>query len=358
MSYPLLEKKSYLTIGFSDVLKHEPEVASKLQNGDMDKEMFNSLIEKTYKTMGKGRWFLWHFLKDFQKGDKVIVPWWGTFAATEILEPARPISGLEGQLGEDNIRDWKGRQLIALKDNGLFVKDANGSNLPVDLGFFVKVKPLIAYKGSVFAPRNGFLPNHLLKKLKYRGTNYQLTDQSAEIEKAIERANKDERIDFHEIVAQSTVSQIKTFMRNIPSDSEFEKLVQYYFEKLGAKVEIPNKNAPGKGDGDADVIAQFEELGVVVLVQVKQHTDNTGEHAVYQIKTYIEQQVDQFDMGQTLIGWVISAGDGFSEQAKHDAIQDGGKQIRLINGEEFARMLLDVGFAGINEVLVKRGESS
>ena len=92
-SYPLLEKE-YLTIGFSDVLNYEPDFASKVQNGNIN---FDEFYAKVYRPNERSRWFLLHFLKDFKKGDIVIVPSWGTFAAFEIIESARPITDLEEQ---------------------------------------------------------------------------------------------------------------------------------------------------------------------------------------------------------------------------------------------------------------------
>ena len=53
-------------------------------------------------------------------------------------------------------------------------------------------------------------------------------------------------------------------------DRQFEYLVKWYMEKLGAQAEIPSKNSSEKPDGaDADVIATFDKLNVALYIQVK-----------------------------------------------------------------------------------------
>ena len=339
-AYPLMNQ-GYLTIGFGDILKNEPDFASKVQRNDIN---FDECYSKTYRPNERSRWFLLRFLKDFKKEDIVIVPSWGTFYAFEIIGMAGPITDLEGQL--ENLKDWRGRQLISRKDGGLFARDENNVDSEVDLGFYVKVRPLIDHNGNTFAPRDGFMSNNLLKKLKYRGTNLDITDQKADIDEAIRRVRENDRIDFYEKVKEKTIVPIRDAMVKEINDRKFEKLVQYYFEKQGAHVETPAKNSHKAEEGDADVIASFDRLDITILVQVKQHEDVTGEYAVQQIKEYVARQSDD---GSTLIGWVISSGDGFSERAQHEANQ--GNRIRLIDGKEFAEMLLDVGFSDINKVL-------
>ena len=50
--------------------------------------------------------------------------------------------------------------------------------------------------------------------------------------------------------------------------------------------------------------------------------------------------------GYTAIPWVISSGTGFSEEAVALAQEKG---VRLIDGAEFARMLVDVGIVNIDQ---------
>ena len=63
-------------------------------------------------------------------------------------------------------------------------------------------------------------------------------------------------------------------------------LAKWYMEKLGATVEVPAKNSTSTEEGDADVIAYFEPVKLVILIQVKKHQGNTDSWAVEQISNY------------------------------------------------------------------------
>lgn len=349
-SYPLLEE-GYLTIGFNDVLEKDLDIANKAQNGSLSENEFDSILEQTYDKKGRNRKYLWHFLH-FAKGDIVVVPSWGTFAIYEVTECARSID----ELSITDIKDWYGRRLFIKKGKGLRapktddVKDNEQNEKKydeIDLGFYVKVKPLTKYGDDDFAPRDKFLENALTKRLKFRGTTADLNDLKESIDLTIDRVNKNESINFYKNVMEKAIPAIHKTMQDIPNDRTFEKLVKWYLEKLGgAQVYIAPKNNPDAQDfADIDVIAFFDALGVTILVQVKQHIGTTGKQAVEQVKEYIDQQADN-----TQIGWVITAADDFSDDAKQLAI---ASNIRLINGKDFAKMLLDVGLSNINDALAE-----
>jgi len=349
-SYPLLEE-GYLTIGFGEVVGEDPDIANKVQDGSLSENEFDNILEQTYNKKGRNRKYLWHFLH-FAKGDIVVVPSWGKFAIYEVTECARSID----ELPITDIKDWYGRQLFIKKGYGLRAAksddiqyDEQDKNTydDIDLGFYVKVKPLTKYEGGEFAPRDKFLENSILKRLKFRGTTADLNDLKDDVNKAIERVNKNESIDFYKNVVEQAVPALQKTMQEIPNDRTFEKLVEWYLKKVGgSQVYIASKNNPDAQDyADVDVVAFFDVLGITILVQVKQHIGTTGEWAVKQIKEYIEQQADN-----TQIGWVITAADDFTEEAKQLAIAN---NIRLINGKDFAQMLLDVGLLNINDALVK-----
>ena len=123
-------------------------------------------------------------------------------------------------------------------------------------------------------------------------------------------------------------------------------------EKLGANAYIPPKNQAGKEDyADADIIARFDNINVIILIQAKHHKLETDEWAVNQIKKYKEQlenpncALDDGMDGYTYIPWVISTCSDYTKQAKEDAKEH---NVKLINGKDFAKMLLQQGLQNID----------
>ena len=84
-------------------------------------------------------------------------------------------------------------------------------------------------------------------------------------------------------------------------------------------------------------------LKLVVYVQVKKHYGTTEDWGVKQIKEYKEKHTDKID-DYSVCAWVLSTANEFNENAIRLADEN---DIRLINGEDFATMLLEAGFAGL-----------
>lgn len=178
-----------------------------------------------------------------------------------------------------------------------------------------------------------------------RQTNASINDLMKEVNEA---AKREAPIDVHEILVEKTATAILEQIKKYVTPENFEKVVQWYMEKIGAsKVCIPSKNSSEKKDyADADVVAVFENLGVTIYIQVKKHNDKTDSWAVQQIAKYGEQQEKNYIDEMTYILWVISTADSYEESAYEEA---DAKGVRLINGIEFARMLAEVGVNGIDE---------
>ena len=66
----------------------------------------------------------------------------------------------------------------------------------------------------------------------------------------------------------------------------------------------------------------------------------TGDWGVQQITEYAEGEGRERKEGWTYINWVISLADDYSDEAKAKARE---KDVVLINGEDFCRMLLSAG---------------
>lgn len=104
---------------------------------------------------------------------------------------------------------------------------------------------------------------------------------------------------------------------------------------------------------DVDVIATFESIKTLVYAQVKFYdTDSkTSEWALKQIKEYKENQLLDDDDDYSKIYWVVSTAKNFSEECVNlakETRQQERMSLSLINGEEFARMLIDAGIENLD----------
>ena len=124
-----------------------------------------------------------------------------------------------------------------------------------------------------------------------------------------------------------------------------ERVVKWYIDKIGASSSIiPPKKNLGKNQGDADVVAWFDELQVMLVIQVKQYKRIVNENAVRQIvlaNHYYDTQYPAY----TSIKWLVTTCNNFSDKALDMAEQE---NVRLIGGDEFANMILNVGIKDMN----------
>lgn len=190
--------------------------------------------------------------------------------------------------------------------------------------------------------------------MKIRQTNAYINDIKESIEKTISMKGKR---NFEKDLKNKFAKELLNELKESIHPAEFEKLIKWYFEKLGASdVWIPAKNESWKTDrADADVIAVFDSLKTVFYVQAKLHDGETDEWAVNQVSKYIDQRSEYKNSenddtdNYTVATWVISTADQFSEKAIKIANE---KNVVLIKGEDFAKMLINIGFMGINDVLI------
>ena len=134
----------------------------------------------------------------------------------------------------------------------------------------------------------------------------------------------------------------QTLIEKFTNDIRFENLVGWYLKSLGARVDTPSKNESKTEDGDADKVGYFDSIKTAIMVQVKKHEGMTDDWAVQQIKAY-KTNHNYGDYHTQM--WVISTCEEFSKEAKSMAEEE---EVRLINGIEFAKMILDAGLEGLN----------
>lgn len=328
LSYPLLEK-GYLTIGFSDFTQTEIiECVSKNNWGE-----FNDYFQEYWGTVPRTRHNLWNFLK-MSKGDTVIVPSWGTYFVCEIEdEKAQKINNTYSE----NLFSWGDKKVNA---NGVLLTKEDGNIY--DLGFARKIK-IIHREIS----RDKFADSKLTSRMKIRQTNALINDLEESVIKSIENFKANKPIHLHSLIIDKIAHLVLETIMNELNPDKFERLVQVYFNTIGAtEVTIPAKNETNK-EGDADIVAVFENMKLIIYTQAKFQNGTINEWATNQILDYVKNKETIAD-GYNKIAWVITTAENYNEEAKNIAKENG---IQLINGIEFAKMVLNVGLNPLNTVL-------
>ena len=328
--------EGYLSIGWARVAN------SGIQNvstDGSDMKDFNSLLEKYKYPKDRSRWSLWRFCR-FQKGDRVVVPLFdGKFSVYRVVEPAKSISELPACLAD--FKSTAGERILLGNDR--LLHRGKESAEPVDLGLIVRVERITKEDLS----RYDYADSALTARMKIRQTNAEISDLRESIDNAIKAGEKKRPVKLYAESVNNLAKVLLDAIMRHSSPEKFERLVKWYFQKIGAsQVFIPPKKPADKLDeADADVIAEFDALMTTFYIQVKMHDGETSDWGVTQISKYYEQHGRYMD-GYTAIPWVISSGTGFSKEAVALAQEKG---VRLIDGAEFARMLVDVGIQNIDQ---------
>jgi len=309
VSYPLLLEdghENFLSIGWKDVAKKFPNIRDN-EDPNLDK-LCKEMVKETYN-ITSNKFKSWKSLYNFicfKKNDYIVVPTRDKdFVVCEVLEDKTYIfSEIKYNIGDT-----------------------------VDLGFFKKVKVLPG-----FIPRNGFADKKLTARMKIRQTNASIDDIKDSVKEAIERFKEKKPISLYGELSEEFLEQTIKKIHKLSNPDNFEKLIESYFKHIGASVvDIPSKNSPNKS-GDADIIATFDTLKLIICVQAKLHEGESDSWAIDQIFDYSLSKEDMD--GYSRILWVIDACEKFNIQAINEAAK---KKVRLIDGKEFAKMLLDVG---------------
>ena len=332
-SYPLLEQRGLLSIGFSH-FGSRPGFVSGHQDD------WSSVADTVEAEWGKfrQRFGLMRFL-EMEQGDRVVVPTWGAFHVCTVSDNERLVPA---QIGGDltDLRNWHDTNAV-IREGYIVQQDTEGTSR-IDLGFFRRVTHV-----ELGIPREGYADAALTSRMKVRQTNVEITDLSESIENAIGRHRENRPINLRRQVLGKCESVVRDTILDVQTPDQFEKLIKRYFECQGANAHIPKKNARDK-EGDADIVATFESLKLIVYVQAKRHDGETDAWAVEQIERYArDKDANGSDDGYTRMAWVISTAEMFSRDCKERAKRG---NVRLIDGNEFARMLLNTGIGRLQEL--------
>ena len=299
---------------------------------DCNKQRFEAAMSEHGYQATRSRLNLWNFCR-FSPNDFVVVPLSnGKFSICKVKGTPIPITELDG-FAEFELEDGS---RITRDQKGLLRRYENDKI--VDLGFVVEVEIVKANLS-----RSKYAESKLTSRMKIRQTNADISDLAEDVQKVI---STDSPINLYSTVIEELANRLLDAIKTQLNSDKFEQLIKWYFEKLGAtRAWCPSNNSSDKWDGaDADIVAEFDALRVVFYIQAKHHVGTTDYRAVEQISKYKDQHEVLSDE-HTVIPWVISTADEFSDEAIKMAQEN---NVRLVTGTEFGIMLIDAGIMDIN----------
>lgn len=317
---PNAENEYYISVGcFSRGLTKEDY--SKIENTTYD-EKWNKFEQICRDKLYEGnkpryRHSLWRFLFEFKENDILLVP------------------GNNGDFHVFKIVSDKVIYREEIKHVSELPEDKNH-----DFHYFWQVEPVrVKMRRDLFADRL------LSSRMKFRGTTSSLDDN---LKNSIKRAIVSEKGLFPGVNALEKAKE--PFMKeliDLINETQFEKLISWYFLKNGADLsKVLPKNKKGKAD--ADVVAIFETLRIKVYVQAKDHPLKVDLDTAFSQITEYRNEHDEANRtdGYTCLYWIIYSS---MEKQNEDILQKCEENdIRVISGDEFAEMLLDVGIADLD----------
>lgn len=259
--------------------------------------------ENSLRRAGRAGGEMWRFIRDMRPGDLVVVPHGPSFYVAEI-------SGGAYHRPDKQPEDTAYRRPVTWLNNK---------------------EPI---------PRT-YARSALISRMKIRGTSAFAGDLAESIREAVEGFQSGQEPDFaEELRAQLVVTALKELRQGRIESFGFEHLIKDLLIKLGASDAWVVGRSVDKG---ADVLATFRFLDafqMVVAVQAKHWRPDpplTGSE--------VQQLIGGMEAEDADLGLVITTGT-FSDDATETAEAFGnesGKRIELVDGEQFAKMLIEHG---------------
>lgn len=285
-------------------------------------------FEKHYeKVKPRYRYFLYKFFFEFKKDDYIVVPGGNEFHVF--------------QIESDEVFTYNNNEIKKrLEKINLNSKTINDD----DFKFFRKVNPI-----RVQIPRKGYATGELCSKLKYRGTTLEINNEAADCLRSALYADNPFSL------YSNSIQQFKKALFNLLckiNPEQFENLISWYFKKKGADIyDVLPKNYSDKIEKeDADVLAVFEDLKIRFFVQAKSYKGNMDlSNAKNQIEKYVEYHIDNNKNDYTNVMWIICLAESDDKIQNLNELKN--SKIRVINGMDFAEMLLQIGLQNIDDVM-------
>ena len=283
-------------------------------DGLLDKQLdwagFREIVRATYyrddKTLhraGAAAGHMWRFIREMEAGDLVVVPYGSEFYVAQVAGEA------------------------------IYLQDKQSE----DTAYRRPVKWLNAKQPI---PRS-YAKSALISRMKIQGTSASATDLLDEIRDCLDIATSGATPSFHSDLQTSLITQALNELQKGRIDSfGFENLIKNLLQSLGAK---EARVVPRSQDKGADVVATFlvaEIFPLVVAVQAKHWQPEPPVD-----RQVIDQLVSGMEAESADLGMVITTGT-FSDdavRAANECLESVGKKIELVDGEQFAKMIVEHG---------------
>lgn len=288
--------------------------ADGLLNAQLDWVKFREILSKTYysdtqtlREAGAAAGNMWRFIRDMKPNDLVVVPYGRDFFVARITGPAT-----YGSAKVDD--DTSYRRSVEWLNN----------------------KQPISRQIARSA---------LISRMKTQGTSVDATDLLEEIEECLSLAGKGQKPTFESDLQARLIKEVTNELRKGRMESfGFERLIAAVLSGLGAK---DVKIVPRSEDEGADLVAKFSFAGLfqqVVAVQAKhwQPDPPVG-------RKVVEQLVQGIEAESATLGMIVTSGSisKEAEQAAEDYFKANGIRIELVDGEQFAKLIVEYGLRSI-----------
>lgn len=246
---------------------------------------------------------MWRFIREMDIGDLVVVPCPSAFYVAEISGPAT-------------------HDPSKIEDDTAYRREVNWLN---------DKKPI--KRASARAA--------LISRMKIQGTSARASDLLQEIEECLENAKAGTKPTFQDDLETKLIEEtLKEMTTGRMNDRSFEGLIRDVLRGLGAD---SVKIVPRSKDEGADIVATFKVAGVIQLTLAVQAKHWQPKPPVS--KPVVEQLIRGIEAESADLGMIVTTGT-VSEDAEARAekyFEDSGKKIELVDGEYFAKLIVEHG---------------
>lgn len=284
--------------------------AEGLLNPKLDWGRFREILNKAYysqeptlRKAGAAAGNMWRFIRDMKADDLVVVPYGKGFYVARIVGPATH----DPAKAEDDTSYRRSVEWL------------NGK------------KPI----------SRQIARSALISRMKTQGTSADASDLLGEIQECLALAEKGQKPKFESDLQARLIREVLAELQNGRMENfGFERLIATVLSGLGAE-EV--RIIPRSQDKGADLLATFRIAGVFQQVLAVQAKHWRPEPPVG--SDVVEQLVRGIEAEDATLGMIVTSGsiNEDAERAAEKYFEEKGIRIELVDGEQFAKLIVEHG---------------